>query len=371
MAPEVVEVMLSYLGAEGCFYNPSSTRYLAGQDAASVVLSARQGISEVLGCEPEEVVFTSGATESNNLALRGIAHANKSHGRHIITSTIEHKSVLETCRALERDGFDVTYIMPNRSGKIELDAVKSALREDTLLVSIHHTNNETGVIQPVNDISEMLVEEGILFHVDAAQSAGKLPLDLSKTAIDLLSLSAHKFYGPKGIGCLVVRNRRRLHITPLFLGGGQEFGLRSGTSATHQIAGMITALELVTKNRVRDIAHVTELKREFLKQLQSKLEIKINGHNSLNSPYIVNFSVKDISSDALINQLSTEVALSSGSACSSGAVEASYVLRAMGIEGDQLYGAVRASFSRYHSVADMTLAVERIIAAVRRMQELN
>ncbi|MEB4593554.1 cysteine desulfurase family protein [Candidatus Thiothrix sp. Deng01] len=371
VAPEAIAAMLCYLGSSGCYYNPSSTNHLPGQEAAASVDTFRTAIATAIGCEPEEVVFTSGATEANNLALRGIAHTHASQGKHIITSLIEHKSVLETCRSLEREGFTLTYLRPDSGGTINPDAVKNALRPDTLLVSLLHTNNETGVIQPVGEIASLLADAGVLFHVDAAQAVGKLPLNLSETPIDLLSLSAHKFHGPKGVGCLVIRNRRHLRLEPLLTGGGQEFGLRSGTLATHQIAGMSVALQLATKHQAQDHSHVSTLNRLFIEQLEQNFAIKIHGDRERSSPYIVNFSIYGISSDALINQLATEVALSSGSACASGTVDPSYVLRAMGIEGDALYGAVRASFSRYHTMADISLAVERIVAAVRRMQELD
>lgn len=371
VAPEAIEAMLAHLGVNGCYYNPASANHQLGCVAAASVEASRSVIASLLGCEPEEVIFTSGATESNNLALRGIANAHASHGRHLVTSLIEHKSVLETCHALEREGFEVTYLKPNQGGWVEPEAVEKALRPDTLLVSLLHTNNETGVLQPVGEIASLLAEAGVLFHVDAAQAAGKLPLDLNETPIDLLSLSAHKFHGPKGAGCLVIRNRRHLRLQPILTGGGQEFGLRSGTLATHQIAGMSAALQLVTKGRERDHAHVSKLKKQFIEQIGQHFAIKIHGDRERCSPYIVNFSITGVSSDALINQLSNEVAISSGSACSSGTIEPSYVLRAMGIEGDELYGAVRASFSCYHTIADISLAVERIVAAVRRMRELD
>lgn len=371
IAPEAIKVMLDYMGEDGCYFNTSSTGYVSGQYAAAALTEFRALMAKILGCESQEIIFTSGATESNNLALRGIAHAHASHGRHLITSQIEHKSVLETCHALEQDGFTVTYLKPNAGGWIEPEAVNAALRPDTLLVSLLHTNNETGVCQPIDEIATVLAEAGVLFHVDAAQAAGKLPINLEETPIDLLSLSAHKFHGPKGIGCLVIRNRRQLRLQPLLTGGGQEFGLRSGTLATHQIAGMTTALQLAAQRQSQDYAHVSALKRQFIEQLTQYSAIKINGDVERSSPFIVNFSISGISSDALINQLATTVALSSGSACSSGTVDPSYVLRAMDIEGDHLYGAVRASFSRYHTMADISLAVERIIAAVHRMQKLN
>ena len=371
VAPEAIEAMLPHLGANGCYYNPSSTNHHPGCTAAANVKVFRSTMASLLGCEPEEIIFTSGATESNNLALRGIVNAHSNYGHHLVTSSIEHKSVLETCHALEREGIDVTYLKPNQGGWIEPETVEKALRPDTLLVSLLHTNNETGVLQPIDEIASLLAEVGILFHVDAAQAAGKLPLDLNETPIDLLSLSAHKFHGPKGVGCLVIRNRRHLRVEPILTGGGQEFGLRSGTLATHQIAGMSSALQLVTKHQKQDYSHVLTLKRHFIEQIEQNIAIKINGDIKRSSPYIVNFSIAGINSDALLNQLATTVALSSGSACSSGTIDPSYVLRAMGVEGDALYGAVRASFSRYQTITDISLAVEHIVAAVRRMQELN
>lgn len=371
IAPEAIEAMLTFMGSHGCYANSSSTGHLAGQQATSAMNAFRTSIADNLGCESEEVVFTSGATEANNLALRGIALAHSNQGRHLVTSTIEHKAVLATCQALEQQGFDITYLKPNKSGWIEPTSIKAALRPDTLLVSIMHTNNETGVIQPIAEIADVLLDAGVLFHVDAAQAVGKLPLDLNELPVDLLSLSAHKFHGPKGIGCLIIRNRRQLRLQPLMTGGGQEFDLRPGTLATHQIAGMAVALQIAKQHQVHDYEHVSTLKRQFIAQLRQKSAIKIHGDGEPCSPYIVNFSIAGISSDALINQLATTVALSSGSACASGAIDPSYVLRAMGIEGDDLYGAVRASFSRYHTMADISQAVEQITAAVRRMQELD
>jgi len=370
IAPEVVAMMVSCLEGGDCYANPSSV-HQPGLSAASVVESARKKMAAELGCETDEVVFTSGATESNNLALRGIAVANAARGRHLITSAIEHKSILESCRALECEGFEVTYLIPNRNGWIEPESVKKALRPDTLIVSLMHTNNETGVCQPLQEISEILADAGVLLHVDAAQAAGKFSIDFNTSSIDLLSLSAHKFHGPKGAGCLVIRNRRHLRLQPILFGGGQEHGVRSGTLATHQIVGMSEALSLAASRRESDFVHVGNLKSIFLTQLGSQLPIEQHGDSLTSSPYIVNISIAGISSDALINQLSDEVAISSGSACSSGTVDPSYVLRAMGIEGDALYGAIRVSFSRYHTDAEVSCAVERIVTAVRRMQKLD
>lgn len=371
VAREVIEAMLAFLGETGCYANAASLTHRLGQQASAVIEAFRESIAVDLSCAPDEVIFTSGATEANNLALRGIAHAHAQQGRHIITSAIEHKAVLATCKALEQEGFAVTYLKPNAGGWIEPTSVQAALRADTLLVSLMHTNNETGVMQPLAEIAEILLDAGVLFHVDAAQAAGKLPLDLSLLPVDLLSLSAHKFHGPKGIGCLIVRNRRQLRLQPLMTGGGQEFGLRPGTLATHQIAGMAKALRIATQRQAQDYAHVSALKRLFVERLSEKIAIKFHGDSERCSPYIVNFSINGIGSDALLNQLATTVALSSGSACSSGTIDPSYVLRAMGVEGDPLYGAVRASFSRYHTMTDIVQAVEHIITAVWRMQELD
>lgn len=352
------------------FANSSSAAHLPGQVAASVVETMRSEIATELGCEPGEVVFTSGATEANNLALRGVALAYADHGRHLITSKIEHKAVLACCASLEREGFEVTYVSPNDRGRIDPSAIDDALRPDTLLVSLMHTNNETGVMQPIAEVAALAAERGVLLHVDAAQAAGKFRINLDDTPIDLLSVSAHKFHGPKGSGCLVVRNRRQLRLQPLMYGGGQEFGLRPGTLATHQIVGLAAALKLAARRRVADLAHVAELRRCFVAHLASRLVVQIHGDPENVSPYIVNFSIPGISSDALINQLATKVAIASGSACSSGTVEPSYVLRAMGIEGDSLYGAVRVSFDRNHSLDDVSTAVERTVAAARRIKEL-
>jgi cysteine desulfurase len=369
--PEVVAKMIACLEGEDCFANPSSLNYQLGQISSEIIEKARVDVAHNFNCKSDEVVFTSGATEANNLAIRGIAFAHSSKGRHLITSSIEHKSVLETYKDLESEGFQVTYLSPNAQGWVEPESVRRALRDDTLLVSLMHTNNETGIQQPISEVAEVLSDAGILFHVDASQAAGKFLIDLESTAIDLLTLSAHKFYGPKGVGCLIVRNRRFLKIKPLVSGGGQEFSLRSGTHATHQIVGLSEALHLVSSRREAELIHVAALKELFLGELGKSVCFVLNGDQSHCSPYIVNLSIKGIGSDALINQLSSELAISSGSACSSGTVDPSYVLRAMGIEGENLYGAVRVSFSCKHTYDDVKEAVERIIAAVHRMQTLE
>lgn len=369
--PKVLDVMLQALGAGADFANPSSGEHEPGRHAAEAVEGARARVARELGCGSDEIIFTSGATESINLALRGVALANRAQGRHIVTSQIEHKATLACCAALERDGFEVTYVPPDRGGRIDADAVAAALRNDTLLVSVMHTNNETGVIQPVGEIADAAARHGVLLHVDAAQAAGKFQLHLDEQQIDLLSLSAHKFHGPKGAGCLAIRDRKRLRLQPLAYGGGQEFGLRPGTQPTHQILGLAAALELAADRRAADLEAVTRIKAHFVSRLSADLPITVHGNPSCVSPYIVNFSIAGIRSDALINQASADIAIASGSACSSGAYEPSPVLRAMGVDGDALYGAVRVSFDRNHTPADMDRAVGAIVAAVGRIRELD
>lgn len=371
VAPQVVAAIVAQLNSADCYANPSATSHQPGRAAAAVIAQARTEIAAELGAEPDEVIFTSGATEANNLALRGVALAHAAHGRHLVVSAIEHPAVLACCDALQREGYMVTRVLPNRQGLIEPGAISQALRPDTLLISLMHINNETGMIQPLTEVADLAAEAGVLFHVDAAQSAGKFNINLQQLPIDLLALSAHKFHGPKGVGCLVIRNRRHLRLQPLLYGGGQEFGLRPGTLATHQIVGLSTALTMAATQREADLIHVAALKRQFMEQLAVHFPIQVHGDLTRSSPYIINLSIAGISSAALLNQLAGELAIASGSACSSGAIEPSPVLRAMGIEDESLYGAIRVSFSRDHSAAEVALAVDRIAAAVQRMRELD
>lgn len=371
VAPEVVSAILAQLESAENFGNPSSVNHIPGQVASSVVEGARDEVAAELGCDPDELVFTSGATESINLALQGIAHANAQHGRHIVTTGIEHKATLACCRALVAEGFEVTLVNPNSDGRVPADAIAAAIRPDTLLVSVSYINNETGVIQPIPDIAALVADQGVLLHIDAAQAAGKFAIDIQALQIDLLSLSGHKFHGPKGIGCLVIRDRARLHLRPLTYGGGQEFGLRPGTLPTHQIVGLVAALKLAAENRDRDLEHVAQLRAQFTTALSARVPLRVHGAPSATSPYIVNLSIPGISSDALINQCAADIAIASGSACSSGTIEPSYVLRAMGVEGDPLYGAVRVSFDRYHTHEDIVVAVDAICQSVKRIKELE
>lgn len=363
--------MLAHLDGTIGFANPSSGQHEAGRRAAEVIERARAAVAAELRCTADEVIFTSGATESINLALRGVALANARHGLHIVTTQIEHKATLACCDALAEEGFEITRVPPGQDGRVDPAAIADAVRPDTLLVSVMHTNNETGVMQPLQDIAAVAEELGVLLHVDAAQAAGKLPIDLSGISIDLLSLSAHKFHGPKGIGCLFVRDRSRLLLRPLTFGGGQEFGLRPGTLPTHQIVGLATALKGVSEHRDRDFAHVSGLRERFIERLSVAIALKVHGARDAVSPYIVNLSIPGISSDALINQCAAEIAIASGSACSSGTVEPSHVLRAMGVEGDPLYGAVRVSFDRYHTAENIDAAVDAIVRSANKIRELT
>ena len=371
VATEVCSEMLRVLEGSCGFANPSSAQHLHGQAASAIVEAARREVASELRCLESEVIFTSGATESINLALSGVAYAHADVGRHIVTTQLEHKATLGCCKSLIENGFEVSFVPPEADGRVSPKAIAAALRPDTLLISAMQINNETGVIQPIEAIAEVAAAEGILLHVDAAQAAGKFSLDLQEVPIDLLSLSAHKFHGPKGVGSLVVRDRDRLRLRPLTFGGGQEFGLRPGTLPTHQIVGLAAALRLVSNNRDRDLEHVGRLRAQFIEALSARVPLRVHGAPDATSPYIVSLSIPGIGSDALINQCAAEIAIASGSACSSGTVEPSHVLRAMGLEGDLLYGAVRVSFDRYHTSADIEVAVDAICQSVKRIRELD
>ncbi|MFU8790352.1 MAG: cysteine desulfurase family protein [Methylobacter sp.] len=376
MAPEAATAMAQCLTLDGRFANPASLQHRFGERANALVEEARSEIALLLKCKSSHLVFTSGATESNNLAIKGIAlsgfprRSMGTSGNHIITSASEHKAVLDSCKYLESMGFKVTYLRPDLNGQISLDCIFDALTEETVLVSLMQVNNETGVMQDIDLIAQALKDKALFFHVDAAQSAGKLNIDLSKTPIDLLSLSAHKFYGPKGIGCLFVRNRKQTRITPLLHGGGQEYGLRPGTLATHQIVGMATAFSIAYELMPSDHQHSKHLEQILVSQLKQLEGVRFNGNQQHKLPNILNVSFDRVGADALMIALRDDVAMASGSACNSGAIEASHVLRSMGIEGDRLYGAVRISFGRYTTEADIQQAGDCICEAVTRLRRL-
>ncbi len=370
VAPEVAECMMQHLTADGIFANPSSIQHCFGEQAEIAIENARSTMASYLHCKAKELIFTSGATESNNIAIKGIAYSRRDHGKHIITVATEHKAVLDTCKQLEKEGFNVTYLKPDMNGLISIEQLKNAITEATLLVSIMQVNNETGVIQDIAAIAKLTTKNNVLLHVDAAQSAGKIAIDLSQLPIDLLSLSAHKFYGPKGIGCLFIRNHAKMHLQPLIHGGGQEYGLRPGTLATHQIAGMAKAFKLANDRLNKDTQHIKSLHHVFLEQLENLGSIVLNSSTKSSLPNIINISFNNVGSDTLIIALRDKIAISSSSACNSGAIEASYVLRAMGIESERLYSAVRFSFGRYTTEQEINQAGGIICTEVRRLRTL-
>ena len=324
----------------------------------------------MLNCDPREIVWTSGATEADNLAIKGIANFYKTKGKHIITSKIEHKAVLDPCRQLERHGFDVTYLEPNEGGVITPDAVKEAIREDTILVSIMHINNELGTINDIASIGELTRDNGIFFHVDAAQSTGKVNIDLATLKVDLMSFSAHKTYGPKGVGALFVRRKPRVRIEAQIHGGGHERGMRSGTLATHQIVGMGEAFRLAKEEMKSDSEKVTQFHEYFLEEVKKIDEIYINGDIQNKVPNILNVSFNFIEGESLIMGLK-DIAVSSGSACTSASLEPSYVLRALGRKDELAHSSIRFSFGRFTTEDDVRNTLNLLSNVVERLRELS
>ena len=377
MAPEVALAMAECLTLEGDFANPASLQHIFGERSYNLVEKARTDIANFFNCKASDLVFTSGATEANNLAIKGLALSLQNKRKHIITSATEHKAVIDTCKYLETLGFNVTYLKPDNNGLIELDTLLAAITEDTFLVSLMHVNNETGVIQNIEEIAQAIQHKDqthpdnkIYFHVDAAQSAGKLDIDLNQTPIDLLSISGHKCYGPKGIGCLYIRNRKRQHLMPLMQGGGQEYGLRPGTLPTHQIVGMATAFKLAAHCLEKDQQHAEHLAQLLTEQLNTLKGVHFNGDQQQKLASIINISFNDVGSDSLMIHLKEQLAIANGSACNTGTIEASHVLRAMGIEGDRLYGAVRISFGRYTTAQAIQYAGQHLYNEVLRLRQL-
>lgn len=362
----VLEEMLKYLSRSENFGNPSS-QHCFGLRAEEAVEKARSIIASFLNGKTKDVIFTSGATESINIAIKGIARANVTKGRHIVTSVTEHKAVLDTCRVLEHEGFDVTYLSPDPSGRISPDQIAQAIRPDTVLVSLMHVNNETGVIQDIDALGQAIKRHDILFHVDAAQSFGKLPIDLSNGTVDLLSCSSHKIYGPKGMGILYIRNRPKTRLLPLCDGGGQEFGLRPGTLPTHQIAGIGKAIE-IAHNRMEEDLEAATMLNQILREGLARIEGVTQNTPPQSLPNIINVSFADIDSVTLVTSLQNDVAISSGSACTTGSIEPSHVLRGMGIEGDRLQSAVRISLGRYTTRQQIESALTIITNEVSRIR---
>lgn len=368
---KVADKMREYLTIDGVFGNPASRSHGYGWQAEEAVETARQQIAELIQADPREIVFTSGATESDNLALKGVAHFYQDSGKHIITSKIEHKAILDTCHQLEQEGFDITYLEPQAgTGLIFPEQVKDAMRDDTILVSLMMVNNELGTITDVNRIGEITREAGVLLHVDAAQAIGKLPVNLADSNIDLMSFSAHKVYGPKGVGALYVRRKPRVRIKAEQHGGGHERGMRSGTLATHQIVGMGEAFAQVSKRFDNDHAHVKKLRQKLWDGLQDIEEIYLNGDLEKSVPNIINIGFNFVEGESLMMSL-TDMAVSSGSACTSATLEPSYVLRAIGRSDELAHSSIRFSFGRYTTEADIDSILQQLHLAVHKLRDLS
>ncbi len=368
--PRVAAKMAEQLTMEGNFGNPASRSHLYGWKAEEAVENARQQVAELINADPREIVWTSGATESDNLAIKGAAHFYQGRGKHIITSKIEHKAVLDTCRQLEREGFEVTYLNPREDGIVTPQQVEEALREDTILVSLMHVNNEIGVINDIAAIGELCRSRKVIFHVDAAQSAGKLPIDLQEMKVDLMSFSAHKVYGPKGIGALYVRRKPRVRLEAQMHGGGHERGMRSGTLPTHQIVGMGEAFRIAKEEMVQEGERLVSLRNRFWDQIKDMEEVHINGSAEQRVPGNLNVSFAFVEGESLIMSL-RDLAISSGSACTSASLEPSYVLRALGVNDELAHSSLRFSFGRFTSEQDVDTAATAVRKAVEKLRELS
>jgi cysteine desulfurase len=368
--PRVVEKMVHCLSIEGNFGNPASRSHLYGWKAEEAVENARRQVADLINADPREIVWTSGATESDNLAIKGVAHFYLKKGKHIVTSKIEHKAVLDTCRQLEREGFEVTYLDPDSKGLISPEAVAASLREDTILVSIMHANNEIGTVNDIAAIGEITRKAGVLLHVDAAQSAGKIEIDMENMKVDLLSMSGHKMYGPKGIGALYVRRKPRVRLEAQMHGGGHERGMRSGTLATHQIVGMGEAAAIASASMAEEAVRLAALRQRFWNGIKDIEEVHLNGDDKHRLPGALNVSIAYVEGESLIMSLK-DLAVSSGSACTSASLEPSYVLRALGLNDELAHSSLRFSFGRFTTEADVDSAVKQLRSAVEKLRELS
>ncbi len=368
--PRVAEKMIECLTSEGNFGNPASRSHAFGWKAEEAVENARRQVAELVNADPREIVWTSGATESDNLAIKGVAHFYASKGKHIVTTKIEHKAVLDTTRQLEREGFEVTYIEPGEDGIVTPAMVEAALREDTILVSVMHVNNEIGTINDITAIGELTRARGILFHVDAAQSTGKVEIDLEKMKVDLMSFSAHKTYGPKGVGALYVRRKPRVRLEAQMHGGGHERGMRSGTLATHQLVGMGEAFRIAKQEMAQENERIRALRDRFYKQVEHLEELYVNGSMTARVPHNLNLSFNYVEGESLIMALK-DLAVSSGSACTSASLEPSYVLRALGRNDELAHSSIRFTFGRFTTEEEIDYAAQKVCEAVTKLRELS
>src|SRR6056300_859615 len=368
--PRVAAKMAECLTLEANFGNPASRSHKFGWKAEEAVENARKQVADLLNCDPREIVWTSGATESDNLAIKGAAHFYSKKGKHIVTSKIEHKAVLDTCRQLEREGYEVTYLSPGENGLTTPEMVQSALREDTVLVSVMHANNEIGVVNDIAGIGEVCRAAGVVYHVDAAQSAGKIPLDMEAMKVDLMSMSAHKMYGPKGIGALYVRRKPRIRIESQMHGGGHERGMRSGTLPTHQCVGMGAAYAIAQSEMAQETVRIQQLHDRLLTGLGQIEASYLNGHPTHRVPHNVNMSFNYVEGESLIMGIKG-LAVSSGSACTSASLEPSYVLRALGRSDELAHSSLRMTIGRWTTEAEIDYAIETIKTNVAKLRELS
>lgn len=368
--PRVAEKMMQYLTLDGIFGNPASRSHRFGWQAEEAVDIARNQIADLVGADPREIVFTSGATEADNLGIKGAANFYQKKGKHIITSKTEHKAVLDTCRQLEREGYEVTYLTPQANGIIDLKDLEAAIRDDTSVVSIMHVNNEIGVVQDIAIIGEMCRSRGIIFHVDATQSVGKLPIDLSQLKVDLMSFSAHKIYGPKGIGALYVRRKPRVRIEAQMHGGGHERGMRSGTLPVHQIVGMGEAYRIAKEDMVSDMTRIHALRDRLWNGLKDIEETHFNGCIEQGVVNILNVSFNYVEGESLIMALK-DLAVSSGSACTSASLEPSYVLRALGMSDELAHSSIRFSLGRFTTEEEIDYTIDLVRKSIGRLRDLS
>lgn len=366
--PQVAQKMSKFLTMEGCFGNPASRSHWYGWQAEEAVEEAREQVSELINSDPREIVFTSGATESNNLAIKGIAQHNIEKGNHVITVRTEHKAVLDPCVWLSENGYDVTFLEVQQNGILDIEELVSKFQNNTTLVSVMLVNNETGVLQDINKIVEVCHERGVLVHVDAAQALGKIPIDVRNSDVDAMSFSAHKLYGPKGIGALYVKRKPRIRLEAQTHGGGHERGMRSGTMATHQIVGFGEACKISSKHLEKEMVDIRALKLAFWEQISRLPGVQLNGELENAVPGIINVSFSNVEGEALLMALK-DLAVSSGSACTSDSLEPSYVLRALGVEPELAHSSIRFSFGRFTSLDDVNRASKIVCEVVTKLRE--
>ncbi|MGO2335446.1 IscS subfamily cysteine desulfurase [Providencia sp.] len=368
--PRVAEKMMQCLTMDGIFGNPASRSHRFGWQAEEAVDIARNQVAELVNADPREIVFTSGATESDNLAIKGAANFYKKKGNHIITCKTEHKAVLDTCRQLEREGFEVTYLAPQSNGLINLKDLEAAIRDETILISIMHVNNEIGIVQDISAIGELCRSRGIIFHVDATQSVGKLPIDLATLKVDLMSFSAHKLYGPMGIGALYVRRKPRIRLEAQQHGGGHERGMRSGTLPVHQIVGMGEAYRIAKEEMAEESTRLRGLRLRLWNGIKDIEEVYLNGDLENGAPHILNVSFNYVEGESLMMSLK-DLAVSSGSACTSASLEPSYVLRALGMNDELAHSSIRFSLGRFTTEEEIDYAITLIHGAIDHLRALS